>query len=136
MAKIIKIDGDNIYIGSDNGDFQEVKRSDCQFKPILGDIVDVFTSENKVVVMKADVKSKNNSSQQDIESTHKVNKTIYCLLAFLLGGIGLHKFYEGKVFTGILYFVFSWTFIPAIFALVDFFAALFKSSDKKGNIIV
>ena len=41
------------------------------------------------------------------------------LLAFFLGGFGLHKFYLGKTFQGILYVLFSWTFIPTIIAWIE-----------------
>lgn len=42
------------------------------------------------------------------------------LLAFFLGGIGVHKFYLGRIGWGILYLVFCWTFIPALIAFVEF----------------
>jgi TM2 domain-containing membrane protein YozV len=45
------------------------------------------------------------------------------ILAILLGGIGVHKFYLGKVGLGVLYLllfiVFFWTFIPAIIGLIE-----------------
>lgn len=41
------------------------------------------------------------------------------LFAILLGGLGIHKFYLGRVGQGILYILFCWTFIPAIIALVE-----------------
>lgn len=41
------------------------------------------------------------------------------ILALLFGGIGVHKFYLGKIGTGIVYLLFSWTFIPAIIAFVE-----------------
>ena len=41
------------------------------------------------------------------------------LFALLLGGIGIHKFYLGKVGQGILYIVFCWTFIPAIVGFIE-----------------
>ncbi len=41
------------------------------------------------------------------------------MLALLLGGIGAHKFYLGRIGMGILYLVFVWTFIPAIVAFVE-----------------
>lgn len=41
------------------------------------------------------------------------------VLALLLGGIGVHKFYLGKAGFGILYLLFCWTFIPAIVAFVE-----------------
>lgn len=41
------------------------------------------------------------------------------VLALLLGGIGVHKFYLGKIGLGILYLLFSWTFIPGVIALIE-----------------
>jgi TM2 domain-containing membrane protein YozV len=41
------------------------------------------------------------------------------ILALLLGGIGVHKFYLGQPGLGILYLVFFWTLIPAIVAFVE-----------------
>lgn len=42
------------------------------------------------------------------------------LLAFFLGGFGVHKFYLGRVAAGFLYLIFFWTFIPAIIAFIEF----------------
>ncbi len=41
------------------------------------------------------------------------------LLAIFFGGIGIHKFYLGKIGMGILYLVFCWTGIPALLGLVE-----------------
>lgn len=41
------------------------------------------------------------------------------VLALLLGGIGVHKFYLNKVGLGLVYLLFVWTLIPAIVALVE-----------------
>lgn len=41
------------------------------------------------------------------------------ILALLLGGLGVHKFYLGKVGLGCVYLIFVWTFVPAIIALVE-----------------
>jgi TM2 domain-containing membrane protein YozV len=49
------------------------------------------------------------------------------VLAFFLGGIGIHKFYLGKSVQGILYLIFCWTFIPALLAFFDFLGLLFMS---------
>jgi len=54
------------------------------------------------------------------------------LLAFFLGGLGIHRFYVGKVGTGILYLFTGGLF--GIGALVDFIMALCGSfTDKAGN---
>lgn len=57
------------------------------------------------------------------------NKIAAALLAFFLGGFGVHKFYLGQVGMGILYLVFFWTFIPAIVAFVEFIILLTMSDE-------
>jgi len=56
------------------------------------------------------------------------------LLAFFLGELGIHRFYVGKIGTGILYiFTFG---LFGIGSLVDFILALCGSfTDKDGNAI-
>ena len=41
------------------------------------------------------------------------------VLAIVLGGLGIHKFYLGKIGMGILYLVFCWTGIPEIIGLIE-----------------
>ena len=41
------------------------------------------------------------------------------ILALLLGGFGIHKFYLGAWGWGIIYIVFIWTWLPAIISLVE-----------------
>lgn len=52
------------------------------------------------------------------------------LLAWLLGGIGGHKFYLNRVGQGILYLVFCWTFIPAVIAFIEGIVYLTMSDDR------
>lgn len=52
-------------------------------------------------------------------SAYSKSKTTAGLLGILLGGVGAHKFYLGKVGLGILYLVFCWTFIPVIIGLIE-----------------
>lgn len=47
------------------------------------------------------------------------NKTAAGLLGILLGGLGAHKFYLGQILMGVLYFLFCWTFIPALLGLAE-----------------
>lgn len=49
---------------------------------------------------------------------HK-DRTVAIVLAFLLGGIGVHRFYLGNIWLGLLYLVFCWTLIPAVIATVE-----------------
>lgn len=64
----------------------------------------------------------------------RVKKVAYCLWAFFLGGLGAHKFYEGKYLMGFIYLLFCWTGIPAVIALVEFIIAICKTSDEEGYI--
>lgn len=50
------------------------------------------------------------------------------ILAFFLGGLGVHKFYCGKIGMGFLYLVLFWTWIPALVALVEGIIFLTNSS--------
>ncbi|MBP3231735.1 MAG: zinc-ribbon domain and TM2 domain-containing protein [Anaerovibrio sp.] len=64
-----------------------------------------------------------------------VNKVAYGILAILLGGFGIHKFYAGKTMWGVLYILFCWTGIPAILALVEGIIGLTTHDDGQGNIL-
>ncbi|NCO76150.1 MAG: NINE protein [Cyanobacteria bacterium] len=57
------------------------------------------------------------------------NKSVAIILAFFLGSFGIHKFYLGNNFAGILYLVFFWTFIPALLAIFDFIGLLLMSDN-------
>lgn len=52
------------------------------------------------------------------------------LLAFFLGGLGIHKFYLGRVVWGFIYLLFCWTFIPAIIAFIEFIIYLCMSDES------
>ena len=47
------------------------------------------------------------------------NKYVAGILAILLGDLGIHKFYLGKLGWGIVYLLFCWTGIPAIVGLIE-----------------
>lgn len=52
------------------------------------------------------------------------------VLAILLGDIGVHKFYMGKIGMGILYLLFCWTGIPALVGLIEGIIYLTESDEK------
>ena len=41
------------------------------------------------------------------------------LLGIFVGGLGIHKFYLGRIGWGIIYLLFCWTFIPAIVGFIE-----------------
>lgn len=52
------------------------------------------------------------------------NKWVALALCFFLGYLGVHRFYEGKVLTGVLWLCTGGFFV--IGTIVDFFIILFK----------
>ena len=155
MSKIISVNDQIVQIGTDDGKIREVRREDVKFDPVIGDRVEVFENETSIVVTKADEpvrvepqsnsgvnininNSSTNSTGVNYEGNGKkvVNKWVYVLLAFFLGGIGAHKFYAGKIGAGICYLLFCWTFIPAFIAFIEFIIGLCATPDSNGNILV
>lgn len=55
---------------------------------------------------------------------------VAAILALFLGGIGIHKFYLGETFWGIIYLLFCWTFIPMVVGWVEAVAYLFTSKER------
>lgn len=52
-------------------------------------------------------------------TTSDKSRTIAVILALVLGGLGFHKFYMGKIGRGILYFLFCWTGIPSVIGIIE-----------------
>lgn len=47
------------------------------------------------------------------------NKVVAALLAIFLGSFGIHKFYLGKGWSGLIYILFCWTCIPGFIAFIE-----------------
>lgn len=58
------------------------------------------------------------------------NKLVAALLAFFLGGFGVHKFYLGRIGWGLIYLLFFWTFIPWLVAFIEFICLLIMSDQE------
>ena len=59
------------------------------------------------------------------------SKTTAGILALLLGGIGIHRFYLGQ-WWGIFYLLFCWTGVPLVIGLIEGIV-FFSTSDQKWN---
>ena len=150
MAKIIRIKDNLVSVGKDDGSFIDVDKSELDFQPVVGDEVSVFVSGNNTIISKvnqasAAQASANNAAQPSPANVqaaapaavgHAVNQVAYGILAILLGGFGVHKFYAGKVGMGILYLLFCWTCIPAVIGLIEGIIAFTKQADPQGNIVI
>lgn len=59
------------------------------------------------------------------------------LLAIIGGWFGLHKFYTGKKLLGVIYFLFSWSVLPAIIGIIEGILYLLMTDeefDRKYNL--
>ncbi len=52
MAKIIKIEGNTVFIGTDDWKLLEINKNDCVFEPVFGAEVEVYSNETKTIVIK------------------------------------------------------------------------------------
>jgi TM2 domain-containing membrane protein YozV len=57
------------------------------------------------------------------------SKLAAVLFSFFLGSFGFHKFYLGRIGTGVLYLLFCWTFIPSVLGIIDAILLLIMSDE-------
>jgi TM2 domain-containing membrane protein YozV/ribosomal protein L40E len=66
------------------------------------------------------------------------SKLAAALFAIFLGGFGIHKFYLGRIGSGVLYLLFCWTTIPMIVGFIEGILLIIMSesdfNSKYGNI--
>lgn len=151
MAKIIKLDYEEVVIADEFKNILKIPYAELDFKPELGDEVDIYPDGETFIVSKVITEQPQTNSavgnmgnttfqpQQTpvyVQGGRVINKWAYVLIAFFLGGIGIHKFVTGYVFKGILYVLFCWTGIPALLALITTVVYLLKTPDMNGNVIV
>ncbi len=58
------------------------------------------------------------------------NRVTAGVLALLLGGLGVHKFYLGQIGKGIVCILFCWTVIPEILGLIEGIRILCMSDEE------
>ena len=145
MAKITKVEDGKVFIEKEDGSVIEADRENIDFAVKSGMVVNV-SDDGHVSLAPEPVKEEpkaeaatstataDNSSQPAASQMRLVDKTTYCLLAFFLGGIGIHQFYAGKTLYGVLHILFCWTLIPSIIAFVQFIIAICKPADSQGRI--
>lgn len=66
----------------------------------------------------------------DQSSKSESEQTVAGIFAILLGGLGVHKFYQGRIGLGVIYLCFSWTFIPAIVGFIEGILILVANEDE------
>jgi TM2 domain-containing membrane protein YozV len=152
MFKVIKVDEENVYIAStEGGKTLKINKAKLDWEVKVYDYVEFYDAGNEIIVTKIPTEEaliilqKDQTQKQQTQSqiivtnnppmqSNKVNKITYVLLAWFLGGLGVHHFYANKPVSGILSLLFCWTLIPSLIATINFIIALCKPSDKDGNI--
>ncbi len=147
MATILHITSNTLTVSLDDNSLKEFPISSCSgFVPAVGMTVRVsmngdtaiiqrFYREDEAIKPEGEHSTGSNSVTYP-KTPHRVNKIAYIILAFFLGGFGIHKFYSGHAMAGIIYLLLCWTFISGFLAIIDIILALLKTSDKDGNIVV
>ena len=58
------------------------------------------------------------------------SKVVAGILAIVFGGIGVHKFYLGRIGQGILYLLLFWTYVPALVGFIEGIVYLCMSDES------
>ena len=159
MAQIIRITDNSVLIGNNDGSIITVSLQELTFSPSIGDEVKIFRNDTQTIVTKVEkhaqqqvehvigtqpqpivINNVNNNSASSINTMNASSgglmyspksRLVALLLCFFLGVVGAHRFYVGKVGTGII-----WLLTLGLFGfgeLVDFLLILFGSfRDKDG----
>lgn len=134
IGKIIQIDKENsdaTILIEGNNQSEHYSLNSFNFSPMIGDKAEIIPDGDSFIIS-----NYTDDVLQDLPGHKKVNKMVYILLAFFLGGIGGHKFYSGKIGLGVVYLIFCWTFIPLIISFIEAILALGKTADQNGEMYI
>lgn len=87
------------------------------------EIKSVQAAQPQIVINNSNTNS-NVNNNAGVPGMRQKNKWVALLLCFFLGGIGAHRFYEGKIGTGILWLCTGGLFFVGW--VIDFLILLFK----------
>lgn len=129
MAEILKIDGNKVKIGDDDGKVITVDIDDVNYdSPTEGDKVKVYKDGKKYIVTKTSSSaSMDGIFEIDSKGYRHINKHLFVWVGtFVAGGFGVDRFLRGQIGAGVCKLLFSWLTL-GIWPLVDFIVALSKA---------
>jgi len=131
MSEILVINDNVVKVGEDSGNIIELPIASLYFSnPKVGDKVRVFKDGDTYIVKREEPIAGNTTSNDG--DRRRINKIVYIILTFFLGGLGIHRFMRGQIGLGIIMILFGWlTF--GIWWLVDFIISLTKLSAYHGD---
>ena len=99
--------------------------AECIICPKCGkQVAEIKAAQPNIVINNTNTNTNTNANYAGGPSGKEKNKWIALLLCFFLGYLGAHRFYEGKIGTGILWLISGGLF--GIGWFLDFIGILFK----------
>ena len=143
MNQIIRIDDENVQIGTDDNRILTVPKASLNFDdPQIGDCVTIFQSPEATVVsrdvnrstqiMTPNTPETRNVSAQINTAEKRCNKHVFVWVCnFLFGNLGIDRFIRGQIGLGILKLLTVGAF--GIWSMVDFIISLVKAYGNAFN---
>lgn len=134
MKKVIKIEGEKIMIGTEDGSIESYPLSDGTRNLSVGDEVDIFKNGDEVIMTKKPAPSSPTPQYQ--LNTKRFNKHVFVwVFTFLIGGLGIDRFMRGQVGLGILKLLTGggigvWALIDWLIALVKAYGSAFGTGEE------
>lgn len=127
MAEILKITGNEVKIGTDDGKVVTAPIASISYpNPQEGDHVNVYKDDKSYIIKKV-ASPVSNIVQNDASGAKSINKHVFVwVAAFLFGGFGVDRFLRGQVGLGIVKLLFGWVTL-GIWPLVDWIVAISKA---------
>lgn len=139
MCKIIKIDCENVIVGSDDGSLESVKLESVNYNnPRVGDKVQIFRGEEKIIIAKADCDENDSNAYDEVLTVEEkvINKHVFVWVAtFIFGSIGVDRFLRGEIGLGVVKLltlgaIGIWSLVDFIIALVKAYGGAFGDSEN------
>ena len=84
MTKIIKLDGEDVILGTDDGKIRKVRIYDIHFAPAVGDEVEIYEGDGEIIITKKEVPNeKKNDYIDQTDYYHPQCGNTNVLLVFL-----------------------------------------------------